>query len=417
MPADPRVKQLLDELIDTVVSPEVVCRSCPELLPEVRARWRRLCQVFAELDAMFPSGSVPTTGAPTRHGTEILPQIPGYEVESILGQGGAGVVYRARNLTQGRPLALKMLLAGGYAGPLELARFQREAEVVASFSHVNIVRFYEMGSHQGRPYFTMELADGGNLAKKLTAVPPPVRWTAELVASLADAVAVVHGAGIVHRDLKPANILLTADGTPKIGDFGLARRLDDDPGLTWTGSAIGTPSYMAPEQARGQTDAIGPATDIYSLGVILYEMLTGRPPFRAASAAATVDQVIQEEPIPPSRLNSAVPRDLGAICLKCLQKEARLRYATAAALADDLNFFLRGVTIAARPEGRLARLARRVRRCPVLVGAVAAAFASTVTLDSVDQGAFSDQASVARPVQGYSAHKAGGAKESNRRMA
>jgi serine/threonine-protein kinase len=263
----------------------------------------------------------------------------------------------------------------------------------------------------------MELLTGVSLEKALeTGALGPDRVD-RILSQIAGSLQEAHEKGIVHRDLKPANILLTADGTPKIGDFGLARRLDDDPGLTWTGSAIGTPSYMAPEQARGQTDAIGPATDIYSLGVILYEMLTGRPPFRAASAAATVDQVIQEEPIPPSRLNSAVPRDLGAICLKCLQKEARLRYATAAALADDLNFFLRGVTIAARPEGRLARLARRVRRCPVLVGAVAAAFASTVTLDSVDQGAFSDQASVARPVQGYSAHKAGGAKESNRRMA
>src|SRR5262245_60110129 len=218
MPADPQVRQLLDQLIDSGATPEEVCQSCPELLPEVRARCRQMGRVRAELFAMFPPGPMLETDAAPLLDDGVLPDIDGYEVEAILGQGGVGVVFRARDLRLGRPVALKMLLAGAYAGPTERARFQREAEAVASLCHANIVQIHEVGEYQGRPYFTMELVDGGSLAQKLSATPPPVRWAAELVASLADAVAVAHRTGIVHRDLKPANILLTADGTPKIGD-------------------------------------------------------------------------------------------------------------------------------------------------------------------------------------------------------
>ena len=236
-----------------------------------------------------------------------------------------------------------MLLAGAYAGPTELMRFQLEAEAVAGLCHANVVQIYDVGEHEGRPYFTMEFVDGGSLAQKLAATPPAnaggsqtataqsVRWAAELVASLAEAVSVAHHAGIIHRDLKPGNILLTADGTPKISDFGLARRLKGEGGLTWTGTAVGTPSYMAPEQASDTAGPIGPATDVYGLGAVLYELLTGRPPFRAGTALETLQQVLSEEPVSPSRLNATVPRDLETVCLKCLQKDPQRRYTSAAA--------------------------------------------------------------------------------------
>jgi serine/threonine-protein kinase len=366
MADEPRVQELLDEIFDSGRTPEEVCGDCPELLPEVRQRWQQMRQVEAELDALFPTPG-PSTGAepPTLWlpGPD-LPRIPGYEVEAVLGRGGMGVVYKARHLRLNRRVALKMLAAGAYASPVERARFVREAEAAAALRHANIVQVHDVGDQDGRPYFTMEYVEGGSLAQKLAGTPQPARPAALLLATLAEAVQVAHQGGIVHRDLKPANVLLTADGTPKIADFGLARRLEGGAGLTQSGTAVGTPSYMAPEQAQGQTRALGPAVDVYALGAILYELLTGRPPFRAETAAETTRQVICEEPVPPSRLNPEVPRDLETICLKCLHKEPQRRYATAAALAEDVRRFLRGDAIAARPEGRLERLARAVRRHP-----------------------------------------------------
>jgi tetratricopeptide (TPR) repeat protein len=367
---DPRVQELLDRLLADQATPEEVCCSCPELLPEIRVRWRELCHVQAELDVLFPAPDE-AVGHPPVQGNA-LPQIPGYEVEALLGRGGMGVVFRARHLRLNRVVALKMLIAGTYAGPSERERFQREAEVVAALRHPNIVQIHDVGESDGRPYFTMELVEGDCLAAKLKDRPQPAREAAALLAILARAIQSAHGAGIVHRDLKPANILLTDDGIPKISDFGLARRLDDGAALTRTGAALGTPSFMAPEQAGGEAAAVGPAVDIYALGAILYQMLTGRPPFAAGTAAATIQQVISQEPVPPSRLNAKVPRDLETICMKCLHKEPQLRYATAAAQADDLDCFLRGEAIAACPERRLERLVRLVRRRPVLSTALAA---------------------------------------------
>jgi serine/threonine-protein kinase len=362
-----RVRQLLDEILDSERPPEEVCGAYPELLPEVRKRWLQMRIVEAELEALFPTPGPDARGAtpgPWRPGAT-LPSIPGYEVEAVLGRGGVGVVYKARHLRLNRVVALKMLLSGAYAGPHELARFQREAEAVAGLRHANIVQVYDVGDLDGRPYFTMELVEGGSLAQALAGTPQPARQAAALAATLAEAVQVAHQGGIVHRDLKPANILLAADGTPKVTDFGLARRLDGETGSTQSGALLGTPSYMAPEQAGGNARAIGPAADVYALGAILYELLKGRPPFRAETAAETVLQVIYHEPASPSRLNAKVPRDLETICLKCLHKDPQKRYATAAALAEDLRRFQRGDPITARPAGLPVRMAKWVRRRPI----------------------------------------------------
>jgi serine/threonine-protein kinase len=397
MADEPMVQELLIEILASQRPPEEVCATCPELLPVVRKRLEQMRVVEAELLALFPTVH-PDSGADDpasgRPGAE-LPRVPGYEVQAELGRGGMGVVYKARHLRLGRAVALKMLLAGAYASPDELARFQREAEAVAALHHVNVVQIYDVGDYEGQPYFTMEFVEGGSLAEKLAGTPLPVRPAAALVATLAGAVQAAHQGGILHRDLKPGNILLTADGTPKITDFGLARKLDQA-GLTRTGTTLGTPSYMAPEQARGNPDAVAPAADLYALGAILYEMLTGRPPFCAETVAETLLQVLSQDPVPPSRLNASVPRDLETICCKCLHKEPKLRYSTAAAVADDLNRYLRGEAIAARPEGRLERLARRVRRKPVLSAALAASTLFAVALFGCGLWLISERAAAAR---------------------
>src|SRR6516225_7364955 len=255
MAVDSRVQELLDELGDSGCTPEEVCAACPELLPEVRRRWRQMCAVKADLHALFPMpGSDPGTTADLAdrcHSGDELRQIPGYEVEALLGRGGMGLVYKARHLRLNRFVALKMLIAGAYAGPHERARFQREAEVVASLRHTHIVQVHDVADHEGRPYFTMELLEGGSLAQALAGTPQPARPAAALVATLAEAMQVAHRGGIVHRDLKPANILLTAEGTPKIADFGLARHFDGEPALTLSGARIGTPSQVRPELTGG----------------------------------------------------------------------------------------------------------------------------------------------------------------------
>ena len=370
MPDESDLRGLLEEILDSGLSPEEVCEGDPELLPRVRERLRQLRRVEAQVDALFPPASPPgsvVSRSASRYPVAEPPQLPGYEVQGVLGRGGMGVVYRAWDCRLNRPVALKMLLAGAHARLEELERFRRGAEAEAGLRHPNIVQVYDVGNLNGQPYFTMEFVEGGSLAQKLSEGPLPSGQAAGILATLAAAVQAAHDRGIVHRDLKPANVLLTPDGTPKITDFGLARRLADSSGLTHSGAALGTPCYMAPEQARGETHAVGTAADVYALGAILYEALTGRPPFRANTAAETLRQVVEQEPPPPSRWNAKVPRDLEVICLKCLHKEPHRRYPSAAALAEDLRRFGRGEPITARPTGRLERSARWLRRRRVQV--------------------------------------------------
>ncbi|WP_165227046.1 protein kinase domain-containing protein [Aquisphaera insulae] len=374
MPIDPLVLELLEE-VEAGKTPEEACADHPGLLEEVRARLERVGRVCDELDALFPEPAESLRRLSVSR-PSFTPDIPGHAIESVLGRGGMGVVYKARNLRLNRPVAVKMMLNAGYAGPPELARFLREAEALAAVVHPNIVRIYEVGDVDGLPFFTMEYVEGETLAERLGGVPITAERASALLEILAGAMQAAHAAGIVHRDLKPANVLMTGDGVPRITDFGLAWRHDTGVALTRTGVRVGTPSYMAPEQAAGHSLAFGPATDIYSLGAILYEALTGRPPFRAATGAETERQVIHDDPVPPKRLNSRVPRDLETICLTCLNKDPRLRYADADALARDLSCFRRGEAIAARPEGGLGRLARRIRRRP----AFSAAFVAVLIL-------------------------------------
>lgn len=375
-PDESRIRALLEEILETGSPPEQVSGGDQELERMLRHRLRRARDVEAQMEAMFPS---PSSGhdSPWRSSLEDrrkdgrLPEIPGYEINSVIGSGGMGVVYRARHLKLDRWVAIKMVLLGAYASREQMECLLREARDVAALRHPNIVQVYDVGKHDGFPYFAMELLDGGDLARKLQGKPRAAREAADFIRVLADAVHAAHLGGIVHRDLKPGNILLCLDGTPKIGDFSLARRLDHDSMIMTHARQAGTPSYMSPEQAAGDSGSIRPAVDIYSLGAILYELLTGRPPFKAESSTQTRRQVISDEPVPPARLNSRVPRDLQTICLKCLQKDPARRYKTADELADELKRFMSGEPIRARPVSPAERTVKWCRRRPSTTLAIA----------------------------------------------
>jgi WD40 repeat protein/serine/threonine protein kinase len=344
-----------------------LCRDCPEYEEEVARRIQALRAIGTILD--LPSRA---TDGPTDNGAAPLPRVPGYEVLGELGRGGMGVVYKAQQHRPERLVALKMILSGAHAGSQELARFRSEAEKTARLQHPHIVQIFEVNEHEGRPYFSLEYISGGSLAQKLNGTPLPGRQAAELLETLSRAMQAAHQAGIIHRDLKPGNILLTTEGMPKIADFGLAKRLNAETQQTPSGAVLGTPSYMAPEQALGKSKTLGPAVDVYALGAILYEMLTGRPPFKGESSWDTVQQVLAGDPVPPRRLQPNVPRDLETICLKCLQKEAHKRYASAAALGDDLRRFLEGRPILGRQVGGGEKLWRWCRRNPAVASLITA---------------------------------------------
>jgi eukaryotic-like serine/threonine-protein kinase len=292
-----------------------------------------------------------------------------YEIEAELGRGGMGVVYRARQVSLNRPVALKMLRAGMLAGDADLRRFQNEAEAVALLDHSGIVPVYEVGEHNGQKYFSMKLVPGSNLAERLARYKEDPRAAATLVAEAAEAVHHAHMQGILHRDLKPANILVDPAGHPQVTDFGLAKRVHDDIELTQSGAVLGTPGYMSPEQASGRRGTITTATDVYGLGAVLYALLTGSAPFTGDSVMETLTKVKEQPPVPPHKHNPRLPRDLDVICLKCLEKDPRRRYSSAQALADDLRSWLESRPIAARPVGAAERTFLFVRRKPVLAAA------------------------------------------------
>jgi eukaryotic-like serine/threonine-protein kinase len=302
--------------------------------------------------------------APLRPPPAPLPAPPDFAILGELGRGGMGIVYMAQQLSLKRVVALKVMRAGAYADEDQVARFKAEAEAVAQLQHPNVVQVYHVGEFAGRPYCALEYIEGGSLDKRLTGTPLPPRDAAQTVRTLALAIHAAHQRGIVHRDLKPGNVLIAPDGTLKVTDFGLAKRLDNDSRRTQSGVLVGTPSYMAPEQAQGRVSTIGPVTDVYALGAILYELLTGRPPFRGATLWDTVDQVCRQEPVAPSRLQPKLPRDLETICLKCLEKDPRRRYASAAALAGDLERQLANRPVQARPVGPAERAVKWAARQP-----------------------------------------------------
>ncbi|HJZ89998.1 MAG TPA: protein kinase [Gemmataceae bacterium] len=308
-----------------------------------------------------PAGGA-TVAEPAPPAGSRVPSVSGYAIEEMLGRGGMGVVFRATQLGLNRTVALKMILAGHLAGERQVERFRAESRAIAQLKHPNVVQVYEVGEHAGLPYFSLEYCPGGTLERLAGKEPLAPERSAALIEPLARAAAAFHAAGIIHRDLKPANVLLDADGTPKITDFGLAQNVADIGQLTATGAVLGTPSYLAPEQARGEPAT--PAADQYGLGATLYALLTGRPPFRGTSAIDTLEQVRTHEPVAPTQLQPGCPPDLETICLKAMSKDPAKRYPSCAAFADDLRAFLDGRPITARPVGRVEKAWRWARRNP-----------------------------------------------------
>ncbi len=370
---DERLAMLLADLTDAAnagqrVDLDDVCKLHPEFADDLRELWGAVVVADAagsqgaEAESLrMPDVSVASLTLPCRIGD--------YELHEELGRGGMGVVYKARQISLDREVAVKMILRGQLASPDDRDRFRAEAEAAARLDHPGIVPVYEVGELDGRPYFNMKYVNGKTLADLLADGPLPPREAARVLAAVARAIHHAHRQGVLHRDLKPSNILIDEAGQPHVTDFGLAKRVSDATSLTRTGAVLGTPAYMAPEQAAGARGEVGPTSDVYSLGSILYHMITGQPPFLAASPVDVVLLLLEQDPTPPRVIYSKADRDLEMITLKCLQKPTDLRYDSAAALADDLEAFLHDENISAR-SGRflkvVGRLFRETHHAPIL---------------------------------------------------
>jgi len=378
---DEQLAAVLNELNEALRAgrePDVdgAARRHPELADELRSLWGAMLLAECWAAPAVAAGGVATgsftPATPHRDSpagalrgddfptvSPAAPQIFGeYELLDELGRGGMGVVYKARHRKLDRIVALKMIRRGATAPAAEFARFEQEALAAARLDHPHVVPVYEVGECEGRPFFTMQYVAGTTLSERLAEGPLPPREIAALLAPICDAVHAAHQQGILHRDLKPSNILIDRDGRPLVTDFGLAKRVEDDSSLTHTGAILGTPTHMSPEQAAGSRGRIGPRSDVYSLGVILYQMLTGRPPLQGATPMETVLMVLEQEPLPPRLLNPRADASLEMIALRCLQKPADLRYESARTLADDLRAYLADEPISAR-SGRFNQVVAR----------------------------------------------------------
>ncbi|MGB8854006.1 MAG: serine/threonine-protein kinase [Pirellulales bacterium] len=376
-----RLAALVDSLSETQGGAahsalEEMTRSHPDIASQLRELFAvmSMADAVAEQSVIFESdgaadGVAAADGTPPPApagsflpGNTPLPATFGdYELVEELGRGGMGIVYRAVQKSLGRTVAIKMLLRRDLAGPADLARFRSEAEAAAQLDHAGIVSIFEVGEHDGHPFYSMQFIEGTTLAKRLAQGPLPPREAAELLAKVAEAVQAAHVRGVLHRDLKPSNILIDAAGEPRVSDFGLAKRLEGSDSVTHTGAILGTPCYMSPEQAAGSRGDVGPTSDVWSLGAILYQMLTGRPPFQASNPMDTLLAVLEADPPLPRAIAAQVDRDLEMIALKTLQKPQDLRYESAAALAADLRAYLAGEPVAAR-RGGLVDVATRLFR-------------------------------------------------------
>jgi len=382
---DPRFEEALVEYLRRIDQGEQVDQAQfiaehAEFADELReyfATADRIERIAASPEETLDSDKPPTVSSPP---LDVVRYFGDYELLEEIGRGGMGVVYRARQVSLNRIVAVKMILAGQLANDDDVKRFQTEAEAAANLTHPGIVPIFEVGLHERQHYFSMGFIDGESLARKVAEGPLPPREAAQIIEQVARAVAYAHEHGVIHRDLKPGNVLVDRDGRPHIADFGLAKRIEDDSTLTKTGQIVGTPSYMSPEQASGNLDEIGPATDVYSLGAILYASLVGRPPFHSANVGDTLNQVQTQDPVSPRQLNADVPRDLETICLKCLQKDPRGRYVTAQQLLDEVGRYLAGVPIHARPVSWPQRALRWARRRPTVAGMIVSSVVAALAL-------------------------------------
>jgi serine/threonine protein kinase/WD40 repeat protein len=367
---------------------------------ELRARVDKMILEQVAADATVVGGIEETGPASSFEGevggTLVGSKIGDHLIVSELGRGAMGVVYKATQLTLGRVVALKMILANQLASEQEVKRFQAEAEAAARLDHAGIVPLYEIGKHDEQPYFSMGFIEGETLADRLNEGPLPPQEAASLLRDIADAMAYAHAQHVVHRDLKPANILIDQSGKTKVSDFGLAKRIDADSDLTATGQILGTPSYMAPEQAAGDPDAVGPLADVYALGAILYALLTGRPPFQASNPIDTIMAVLEHEPIPPIQLNDKVPKDLNTICLKCLEKDQKQRYDSATDLRDELDRFLESKPIKARPQSTAVTAWKWMKRHPSLSASLTLATLLLITIAGLSSGMAVQQSRAAK---------------------